>query len=388
MNKKNNNLLFVTILLLITIFTTSLSHAIPPDPDNAALLYYQGFLSMAQFDSEAREYISDVSRGKIAPDDIIREYIKQCRIAIQFVEAGTKLKNCNWGVRFSQGYDALFPQLSQAKFMTYVLLSEARVFAQDGKYKEALERCLMTEKFAGHMGDDTFISYLVSIAIRGLNYRCMQDVLGKISDDEKLLQWMKNELFISQADSITPLRALKIETDICSDIIQIKNIDKLVQILTDSNDLKTAEIVKQKNEDIISKANEIHLKRMNSMLTIISTDMPYEKAYTQMKQITSEFDPNDPASRIAWNFLPAIENIISLKVRADSHFNAIKTAVEIYLNKIKTGKLPDTIPQGLPKDLFSGKDFKYEKTNDSFILKCQGKDLFKDETFEYAFKVK
>ena len=41
----------------------------------------------------------------------------------------------------------------------------------------------------------------------------------------------------------------------------------------------------------------------------------------------------------------------------------------------------------MPKDLFSGKDFKYEKTSDGFILKCPGKDLFKDEAYEYEFKI-
>jgi hypothetical protein len=42
----------------------------------------------------------------------------------------------------------------------------------------------------------------------------------------------------------------------------------------------------------------------------------------------------------------------------------------------------------LPKDLFSGKDFEYEKAADGFILRCQGKDLNRNEIYEYKFKVK
>ena len=56
--------------------------------------------------------------------------------------------------------------------------------------------------------------------------------------------------------------------------------------------------------------------------------------------------------------------------------------------KAKTGKLPDELPAGLPKDLFSDRDFEYIKTADGFILRCQGKDLGKDEIYEYEFKVK
>jgi len=63
------------------------------------------------------------------------------------------------------------------------------------------------------------------------------------------------------------------------------------------------------------------------------------------------------------------------------------TAVDIYIINAKTGKLPDAIPASLPKDMFSGKDFEYEKTADGFILRCQGRDLLKDEVHEYEFKV-
>jgi hypothetical protein len=85
---------------------------------------------------------------------------------------------------------------------------------------------------------------------------------------------------------------------------------------------------------------------------------------------------------------PAVDRIFTLTTRFKTHNNAIKTAIELYLIKAKTGKLPDELPSGLPKDLFSGKDFEYEKTADGFILRCQGKDLGKDETYEYEFKVK
>ena len=56
--------------------------------------------------------------------------------------------------------------------------------------------------------------------------------------------------------------------------------------------------------------------------------------------------------------------------------------------RARTGKLPDSLPAGLPKDLFSGKDFIYEKTEEGVILRCQGKDMEIDEIHEYEFKVK
>jgi len=60
---------------------------------------------------------------------------------------------------------------------------------------------------------------------------------------------------------------------------------------------------------------------------------------------------------------------------------------EFVLLTTKTGRLPDTLPTGPPVDLFSGEPFQYEKTADSFILRCQGKDS-RDRINEYQFKVK
>ena len=86
-------------------------------------------------------------------------------------------------------------------------------------------------------------------------------------------------------------------------------------------------------------------------------------------------------------FFSAYGKVSFMSIRSQNSLNALKTAVEIYLIKAKTGKLPATIPAGLPKDLFSGKDFAYEKTDTGFTLRCRAKDLSKDTIHEYGFKV-
>ena len=67
--------------------------------------------------------------------------------------------------------------------------------------------------------------------------------------------------------------------------------------------------------------------------------------------------------------------------------NVIRAAIELYIIKARTDRLPDKLPADMPKDLFSGKDFEYEKTQDGFILHCRGQDLTKNQTHEYEFKV-
>ena len=56
--------------------------------------------------------------------------------------------------------------------------------------------------------------------------------------------------------------------------------------------------------------------------------------------------------------------------------------------KAQTGSLPDRLPANALKDPFSGQDYLYQKTAAGFMLRCQGKDLDKDQVYEWEFKVK
>jgi hypothetical protein len=358
--------------------------AIPPDPDNAALLYYQGFLTLAQLSDEARDRIGDVARGEVEPNNKVREDIGKCSGAIEFAEAAVKVPKCHWGLRYSQGFDALMPQLAQIRFLTFVLIADARIRAVDGDYKAALERCLMVGTLARHIGNDTMISYLVSIAVRDLEYKCMRDIMGRAARDAKLLQWLKGKLATSGTQTVSPVRPLKIEIQIVGDLMQMNNIKKLARVLADSDEKKAAQIVEGTDEKSLERARRIYSEYMNSALTVLSTPMPYEQAHSRLKQL-AEFDQNDPVSMAAKFFTPALDKVLSQKTAVETHANAIKAAIEVLLSHAGTGRLPDTLPSGLPKDAFSGKDFEYEKIKEGFVLRCPGKDL---DVYRYEFKIK
>jgi hypothetical protein len=372
---------------LLLAIAASPAPALPPDPDNAALLYYQGFLSMPELSEEAIDRIANVARGGTKPDNLVREDIGKCDGAIHFAEAGASVPACQWGVQFSQGFDALMPQLAQMRLMSFILAADAQILAADGDYKAAFERCLIIDKFARHVGDDTLISYLVSIAVRGFEYKCIQDIAGQAADDVELLQWLKNELAISPANTLSPARPMKFEIEITTDLMQMENIEKFAGVLGESNENKAAEIARKADAKILKKARQIYTERMNSAIRVWNTPMPYEQAHSQLKKLENDFDSNDPASAAAKAFLPTIARILTLKTRSEAHANAIKAGVEILLDRAKRGRLADTLPAGLPKDTFSGKDFEYEKTKDGFILRCPGKDLDKDEINQYEFKL-
>jgi hypothetical protein len=118
--------------------------------------------------------------------------------------------------------------------------------------------------------------------------------------------------------------------------------------------------------------------------------MSYEVTYAKLKELSGKAEKDaaeNPAAILAGRMAPRLFSIFGHEVRTGTFFNAIRAAVEVYIIKAKSGRLPDELPADLPKDLFSDKDFEYEKTKSGFTLRCRGKDLDKDEIYQYEFKV-
>ena len=377
----------MVFLVYVVAGPASVTQAYPPDPDNAALLYYQGFLSVPDFNEVARTLIGDVARGKVAPNDEVRKHIEESRGAIGMAEAAAEAPECDWGFRFSQGFEALMPQLSQARFLTFILIADARVRAADGDYRGALERCMTTLAFSHHMGDDTLISYLVSLALRTLAYNCMQDVMGQVVDAE-LLRWLQSELATDAGQGLSPVRPLKYETEIVLELMQMENLEKLARVLADTNEAKMQEIVEKADEELLARARQAYAERATAAMAAYDLSLPYEQVHPRLKRLVSDFDPNDPVMAAVSAFMPAMTRIYTLDTKAKAHANAVKAGLEICLLRAQSGKLPRALPEGLPKDAFSGEDFEYKRTDDGFVLRCRKPDLDKNETYEYAFAVK
>jgi hypothetical protein len=114
------------------------------------------------------------------------------------------------------------------------------------------------------------------------------------------------------------------------------------------------------------------------------------RQYLELKKLDERVktEAADNTDAVLTAFLaPTTTTAYNRSVRANSLNNATRTAVDVYIIKAKTGKLPNGLPPDSPKDPFSDRDFEYEKTKDGFVLRCQAKDLEKDEIHQYEFKI-
>lgn len=379
-------------LTLVTAALTGSSFAYPPDPDNAALLYYQAYLMYPQPDDATRDMVDQFADGKIGLNDQIKQYIKSCRATIDYATAAADLQHCNWGLRYSQGFSACFPHLAQARQLSRLLIAEARILAAEGAYRQAFDRCLAVLKLSQHIGDENIISFLLSISLGRMANNCITDILGDMPADLETLTWLKSQLAQMPTRALSVKAGLKTEKEIALETMHLENMDQLIEALEPGADKETAlkQLAELGGEAFLEKNRDYYTKYMDSFQTTLDSAMPYAQMHDELQKLSDKPEKDvaeDPGATLTDALAPALSKVYGHEITGKTHANAIKAAIEVYIQKARTGALPDVLPVGLPKDLFSGQDFGYEKKSNGFILRCQAKDLDKDQIHEYEFKV-
>lgn len=77
--------------------TPSAEEIAEPNPDNAALLYYQAFLLQPEFDKAIDDKMNKIFGGEIA-DREVRTYLGHCLSMIHLAEIASRIPQCTWGL--------------------------------------------------------------------------------------------------------------------------------------------------------------------------------------------------------------------------------------------------------------------------------------------------
>ncbi len=363
--------------------------AYPPDPDNAALLYYQAFLLVPQTDDRAlTELVANVANGTVAPNDQVKEYVKKCQAALDSAVAATELRQCNWGLRYSKGFSAQMPYLAQVRSLSRLILADARILAAEGNHRQALERCLVAYRLAGHVGDEVLISFLVSVGVSAQANKCLTDILNQVPAEAATLTWLKGQFAAVPAATLTASKSMALEREVALETMRPERMDSLAGILAEPSGMSAEEIRKAVNEPMLQRAREYYSKYMGSVLAMLSGQTPYVEGYARLKELANQMDRDaaqDPAVKLIGAIAPAVTRIYVLQVRHKADFNALQAAVDVYLAKAGTGRLPTSLPAAAPRDPYTGGAFQYEPAATGFVLRCGAKDLEKNEVREYRF---
>jgi hypothetical protein len=270
------------------------------------------------------------------------------------------------------------------------------LLAEQCDYRAALDRCVTMHKMTLHAVDKSMMTYLVGTAVGALANRTIQAVLATMPGDVDTLQRLKSQLTQIQ-DAFPPFDgAVTQEGQIWAAIMHKEKAQMALRVLEQDFEKFTVRPHRQRIEtgdEAFFERNRTHwLQAIAALVKVLESGQPYPQIYAELgeleqKQQLESLD--NPDATFTALLLPATYRIYLLTTRLQTHFNAVRTAIDLYIIKARTGSLPDTLPAGTPLDLYSGQPFEYEKAPDHFTLRCRAKeDPVDTEAKQYEFKLK
>ena len=382
---------FVVCAIVIIGFST---RAFAYPPDNAAVLYQKALLS-SEIDKKIQRKLRDVIKGKASIDKTIKEYVDRNRFSINAMLDAAEVEKCDWGVDYSKGSATMMPHLSQIKDMGYLILTDAKILAEQGNYKEAFSRCITVNKMDGHISEGSLITNLVAMSLNQASYECLAGILSQGNASVEELEQLRAN-FKTFDDGIKLLKEGMLgEKRMTLTEMTFERMNKILS--DDSTNLvlegipkDMAEKVKEGDEEFYSKSRDYYKQWMEDLDKAF--DLDYQFALKKIKELNGkpmrDTEKGQVEAALVAAFAPALTRIYNISIKAQSYSQATKAAIEVYLIKAKTGKLPAELRQVSATDPFSNRKFGYKLTEDGFVIHCRGKDLLEDKIHEYEFKVK
>ena len=120
---------------------------------------------------------------------------------------------------------------------------------------------------------------------------------------------------------------------------------------------------------------------------LADSEMTDEQRLAEMQKVICELSEAYAIETSSFGYSwSVIDALLTRQVGHTAQVNSTKAAVELYLVMVRTGQLPEELPDYLAKDPYTGRDFLYEKTDDGFVLGCQS-DILKRGKQRFTFDV-
>ena len=389
---------------VLTLATLGAAAPVPSGlPDNAALVYYQACL----FRYVSLESVSDFYWTS-DPNAEVRSFVqsRDYQFLMELVTDASKLPRCDWGLVRRQSLSAPGQVIVRVRDLTYLLIVQAKVSACDGQYRAALENALTMRRIARHFGDETLIMYIQAEATNSRAFKLIQYVLGKMPPDVETLTWLETELAAGGGEmewrprETLPkwldweVQCLLASPDALARAMEHSAPRAETEGLTPAQALERARLAwegvfesmldilesekspqdKDRALDILSLEAEAKMLGGDSALAVAQKEESLADKERALLPLVLEAQARGDMMGHPMALLPDCTGALHLynrlaMLRARVH--AVQAAIRIYQIKASTGRLPQTLPEGLPKDPYSDEDFEYQMTEEGFILRCR-----------------
>jgi len=362
--------------------------------DNAALLYYQACL----FVPEPNEALRYKIRPNAGPTTQIRTYLGYCLPVIEMVETASRIPGCIWGA-WPKGYPDWAPLRRKMFLLSDILLVDAGILAVDGHYRVALERCLTVRRIARHLGHDPEL-YIYEVGFDRQALYMIRILLGMIPPDTDILTWFRGQFTTVQEPHVSFAKKfrgiVKIELDAMRTHPDYLRGFRNTAIMEAEGEQAKENLRNLTDEQFRLRARDAFDRLADSILRILDNEASCNQQLIQINevidQIMMEDDATAPISKSIVSRVNLKGQINVAYTRAfidhEAHVNGTKAAVEVYLILAKTGKLPEKLPEHLPKNPFTGQDFEYEITDEGFVIRCESNEFLPEKEIVLEFRVR
>ncbi|MBN1817291.1 MAG: hypothetical protein JW828_08010 [Sedimentisphaerales bacterium] len=384
MKHNTKNTCSVIVALTVAAFIISQADVLAYPPDNAAVLFYKTCLTYKHTEGDLAETVADVAACKVEPTDEVIHYIKEEVNTIKILAEAGRIEACDWGNDYREGFNLELPVLSNMRNLARIVLADAVIHIREKDWNMAIQRCETAYAMARHIRTDaTLIHNLVGIALEALTNKVVTKTLAEMPVDRILLEKIERQLEQVATNNQTMRNCIELEKNV---VVKYTSLEDMRKMFANSD--ASEEERSQLTEENFQKSKvyyELHLNRLMEAFSLA-----YPEGTAQINKLNEQINKDAetlPAAAMALTVIPAMEKCFSLEIRSRTDNNAMQVAIELYKIRANRGRLPRRLPPDLPKDLFSGKDFDYEITDEGFILRCKGEDIAKNLIHEYRFTV-
>jgi hypothetical protein len=370
--------------------------ALPPDPSNAALVYYRAYLLRPGPDRPWPEALNRFVKGDESLENVKLDLLIR-RDKIELIKAATKIPKCDWGVQYSKGMGRDEPHLLMMYQFAWLLRADAQRLAAEGQYHAAFERCLTIRRLGQHVGGETPIDCAVTRGIDERAQASIRRILAIMPSNVEILRWLRGRLSEEPRPILSPDPALKMDLELALQSLRTRPDiltairEELVEKSGNENTRRQAEILT--DDQLVARARAAYTPFLDSSLQVIHSGKSYAETYTRLKNLKEGLQEKYGSDSAARQIINACANEVlngyNSEVRFTASSNALQGAIEIYIEIARTGQVPFMPPESMPKDPYSGEDFRYETTEDGFLFRCSGPDLAKGTILRpFEFKVR
>jgi hypothetical protein len=414
----------------------ALKYALLPElrdtiPGNAVTHYRQAVKNMKQDLPPRSDWEPILDKWlavplKDLPREEVDQFLKQCGMTFQEVEAGARSEQCDWGFTEElrkKGIATPLPDVQEMRQVATLLTLRIRYELAMGHTDKAVGTLRVGFAAARHLADQaTLICTLVGVAVAQMMENRLEELIQQ--PDAPNLYWSLIELprpFIDmrkgmQGERVTVYGTFPGMAETAADLNakpftpeQLEKAISMLLFLKDqtygvqrlANDATMALQVADRHEAakkiLIGQGRPKELVdamphfQVGLLVALQQYDewfdeslkwrnLPYWESQAEMSKAAKHIDAisddqNSPALPIARLLLPAVQKILSASVRIDRRIAALRCVEPVRLYAAAhDGKLPPSLEEikdaPLPFDPVTGKVFNYRVAGDRAFLRC------------------